>query len=47
MRRTFAENVSAVDSRAGRMSDEINPTSLKRGEHSLVSRAYKFKQYKL
>ena len=41
MRRTFAENVSAVDSRAGRMSDEINPTSLKRGEHSLVSRAYK------
>lgn len=40
-RRTFAENVSAVDSRAGRMSDEINPTSLKRGEHSLVSRAYK------
>jgi len=23
------------------MSDEINPTSLKRGEHSLVSRAYK------
>ena len=41
MRRTFAENVSAVDSRAGKMSDEINPTSLKRGEHSLVSRAYK------
>jgi hypothetical protein len=41
MRRTFAENVSAVDSRAGRMSDEINPASLKRGEHSLVSRAYK------
>lgn len=39
-RRTFAENVSAVDSRAGKLSDEINARNLPRGEHALVSRAY-------
>ena len=40
-RRTFVENISAVDGRAGRLSDEINPRSMPRGEHALVSRAYK------
>ena len=39
-RRTFSENISAVDNRAGKLSDEINARSLPRGEHALVSRAY-------
>ena len=47
MRRTFVENVSAVDSRAGRLSDEINAASLPRGEHALVSRAYRSAERRL
>ena len=39
-RRTFSENISAVDNRAGKLSDEINARSLPRGEHALVARAY-------
>jgi hypothetical protein len=39
-RRTFVENVSAVDNRAGKLSDEINSRTLPRGEHALVARAY-------
>lgn len=39
-RRTFSENTSAVDNRAGKLSDEINARSLPRGEHALVARAY-------
>lgn len=40
VRRTFAENVSAIDNRAGKLSDEINAKSLPRGEHALVARSY-------
>ena len=39
-RRTFSENISAVDNRAGKLSDEINARNLPRGEHALVARAY-------
>ena len=39
MRRTFAENISATDRRAGRLSDEISTVGLPRGEHGLIAKA--------
>ena len=39
-RRTFSENVSAVDNRAGKLSDDVDAKSMPRGEHALVARAY-------
>jgi len=39
-RRTFAENASAIDRRAGRLSDEMSISAAPRGTHALVSRAY-------
>lgn len=39
-RRTFAENASAIDRRAGRLSDEMSISAAPRGTHAVVSRAY-------
>ena len=39
-RRTFVENASPVDNRAGKLSDEMSVSKSPRGTHSLVSRAY-------
>jgi hypothetical protein len=39
LRRTFAENISATDRRAGRLSDEISTIGLPRGEHGLIAKA--------
>ena len=39
MRRTFAENISATDRRAGRLADEISTIGLPRGEHGLIAKA--------
>ena len=39
LRRTFAENISATDRRAGRLSDEISTIGLPRGEHALIAKA--------
>lgn len=40
MRRTFAENASPIDNRAGKLSDEMSVSKAPRGTHALVSRAY-------
>lgn len=40
MRRTFAENASPIDNRAGRLSDEMSVSKAPRGTHALVARAY-------
>lgn len=39
MRRTFAENMSATDRRAGKLADEISTVGLPRGEHALIAKA--------
>jgi hypothetical protein len=39
MRRTFAENLSATDRRAGKLADEISTVGLPRGEHALIAKA--------
>jgi hypothetical protein len=39
LRRTFAENISATDRRAGRLADEISTVGLPRGEHALIAKA--------
>lgn len=39
LRRTFAENISATDRRAGRLADEISTIGLPRGEHGLIVKA--------
>jgi hypothetical protein len=39
LRRTFAENISATDRRAGRLADEISTIGLPRGEHALIAKA--------
>ena len=39
-RRTFAENASAIDRRAGRLSDEMSISAAPRGTHAVVVRAY-------
>lgn len=39
LRRTFVENISATDRRAGRMADEISTVGLPRGEHALIAKA--------
>lgn len=40
MRRTFAENASPIDNRAGKLSDEMSVSKAPRGTHALVARAY-------
>ena len=39
-RRTFVENASPIDNRAGKLSDEMSVSKAPRGTHALVSRAY-------
>ncbi len=39
MRRTFYENLSATDRRAGKLADEISTVGLPRGEHALIAKA--------
>ena len=39
LRRTFAENISATDRRAGRLADEISTIGMPRGEHALIAKA--------
>jgi hypothetical protein len=39
LRRTFAENISATDRRAGRLADEISTVGMPRGEHALIAKA--------